>query len=283
MPVYNGERFVRPAIESILAQSFSDFEFLIVDDGSTDGTAGIVRGYGDSRIRLERFERNQGLSAALNFGIAHAAAPIIARQDADDRSHRERLAVQTALLKDQPDLVLAGSQARAIDEDSRVSGAVERPLEDLSIRWYALFDNPFIHSAVVFRRDAVQACGSFDARFDPFSQDYAMWWRLLQHGRVANLHDQLVDYRVNADSIIGRTAGAAGEYAANFVRIARELISRHVLEAYGQRGLQPDEAALVAGLVLGIDADALPRFLSIIDRMSSWFEEDHPGVRQSHD
>jgi hypothetical protein len=284
MPVFNGERFLRPAIESILAQSCPDFEFLIVDDGSTDGTAGIVRSYSDPRIRFERFERNRGLSAALNFGVAQAAAPIIARQDADDLSHPERLEVQLDLMTGNRDLVLAGSQARTLDESNRVIGDVRRPVDDLSIRWYALFDNPFIHTAVVFRRAAVLACGQFDAAFDPFSQDYAMWWRLMRAGRVVNLSDELVDYRVNAESIIGRIGESdAGEYSATFGRVVRELVTRHMLEAYGSRGLQPDEAALMSGFVLGIDAEALPRFLAIVDRLASWFEEEHPAVRQSRD
>lgn len=284
MPVYNGERHLRPAIESVLTQAFRDFEFLIVDDGSTDATADVVRTYDDPRIRLERFDRNRGLSAALNHGVALANGPLVARQDADDVSRPERLDAQIALMRAQPDLVLVGSQARKVDDAGRVIGTVNRPLEDLSIRWYALFDNPFIHTAVLVRRDAVRACGGFDPAFDPFSQDYALWWKVMRRGRVANVPEPLVDYRVNAGSIMGQLEAApAAAPVATFDRIMRELALGHLVEAYGDRGLSHDEAALLAGFVEGIDAAGLSRFLEVFSRLADWYERDHPVVRRDRD
>lgn len=284
MPVYNGERYLRPAIESVLTQTFRDFELLIVDDGSTDATVDVVRTYDDPRIRLERFDRNRGLSAALNHGVDLANAPLVARQDADDVSRPERLGAQMALMRAQSDLVLVGSQARKIDDAGRVIGTVNRPLEDLSIRWYALFDNPFIHTAVLVRRDAVRACGGFDPACDPFSQDYALWWKVMRRGRVANVPDPLVDYRVNAGSIMGQLEAApAAASLAKFDRIMRELALGHLVEAYGDRGLSHDEAALLAGFVEGIDAPELSRFLEVFSRLADWYERDHPAVRRDRD
>lgn len=284
MPVFNAERHLRAAIDSILSQTLRDFELLIVDDGSTDGSAAIVAGYDDSRIRVERFRENRGLSAALNHGLAQATSPLVARQDADDVSRPDRLAVQVAALRRDSGLALLGSQARALDEDGRTIGEVDRPLDEVSVRWYALLDNPFIHTAVIFRRDAAVQGGGFDAAFDPFSQDYALWWRILRGQRAENLRDRLVDYRVSASSIIGRTEAAhSSSYRTRFEAVVRQLVSRHLLEAYGDRGLSRDDAVLMAGFVLGIDAGDLPRFLDTLDRLAGWYQRDHPNAAGSHE
>src|ERR1044071_3871799 len=104
MAVYNGERHLAAAIDSILAQTFRDFELVIVDDGSTDGSRAIVEAYRDPRVRLVALERNQGLSHALNEGLRAAASPIVARQDADDLSEPHRLATQIDVMSARPDL-----------------------------------------------------------------------------------------------------------------------------------------------------------------------------------
>src|SRR5215831_13027957 len=113
LPVYNGEAYLPATIDSVLAQTYGRFELLIVDDGSTDRTTAIARAYDDPRVRVERFEANRGLSAALNRGLQVAAAPLIARQDADDVSRPDRLEAQVAFLRADDDVALLGSQARA--------------------------------------------------------------------------------------------------------------------------------------------------------------------------
>jgi hypothetical protein len=284
LPVYNGEAYLRTTIESLLAQTFEHFELLIVDDGSTDRTSAIATGYDDPRVRVERFETNRGLSAALNRGLQLATAPLIARQDADDISRPDRLAAQVAFLRAHPDVALVGSLARAIDEAGRPVQAIWRPVEDPSVRWYALLDNPFIHTSVVFRRDAAMASGGFDAAFDPFSQDYALWWRIMRRHRVANLPEPLVDYRVNPASIMGQAdQSPEGAQRTRFEGIVRQLVPRHVLEAYAERGLSADDAELMTGYVVGIPASDVLRFLSVFGRLLEWFERDHPGVRRSRD
>jgi glycosyltransferase involved in cell wall biosynthesis len=283
MPVHNGEAYLRPAIDSLLAQTFEDFELLIVDDGSTDRSAEIAGGYRDGRVRVERFERNRGLSAALNRGLELAAAPLVARQDADDLSRPDRLAAQVAVCRARPDVALVGSQARAVDAGGRMLRMVRRPTGDLGIRWYALLDNPFIHTSVMFRRDAAVACGGFNAAFDPFSQDFALWWRMMQRSRVENVDEPLVDYRVNAASIMGRIEdGEQSEHRSRFEAIARELVSTHLLQAYGSR-LSEEDAQLMSGFIIGIDAAAVDRFLTIFNRLLEWFQEEHPGARNSGD
>ncbi len=106
MPVRNGERFVRAAIASILAQTWSDFEFVIVDDGSTDGTAGVIASFADARIRVISNQSSEGLARALNRGLAAAQAPLVARHDGDDIAHSQRLETQLAFLRVNPAVVL---------------------------------------------------------------------------------------------------------------------------------------------------------------------------------
>src|SRR5258708_31795371 len=155
MPVFNGMRHVGAAVESILAQTYRDFELLVVDDGSSDRSLEIVRSYRDARIRVLVNERNLGLAASLNRGLSESRCALIARQDADDLSLPNRLERQVAVMRQRPELALLGTQASAIDVDGRPLKAVDRPIDEVSIRWYGLFDNPFVHTSVMFRRALV--------------------------------------------------------------------------------------------------------------------------------
>jgi hypothetical protein len=285
MPVFNGARYLRASIENVLAQSFRDFELIIVDDGSTDGTATIARSYGDPRVRLISHERNRGLSAALNHGLDAARAGLVARQDADDLSHPSRLATQYAFLSARPDVALAGSQAAAIDADGRRRAPIDRSLEHLSIRWYGLFDNPFIHTSVMFRRDVIRECGGFDAAFDPYSQDYALWIKVMRAHPVANLPERLVTYRVHESSIIGALEDDSRDdgYRTRFGGMIRSLVADQLLRDFGADGVSPDDARLMAGFVLGVPSQALPAFLSVFLRLLSLFRARHPTVSQSAD
>jgi glycosyltransferase involved in cell wall biosynthesis len=284
MPVHNGEAHLRPAIESLLAQTLSDFELIVVDDGSTDRSAEIAREYRDRRVRVECFKQNCGLSAALNHGLRVMSAPLVARQDADDVSRPDRLAAQVAVLHARPDVALIGSQARAIDGAGRTMRMVRRPIGDLSIRWYALVDNPFIHTSVMFRREAASACGGFSAAFDPFSQDFALWWRIMQRHHVENIDEPLVDYRVNPGSIMGRIEEAEETvHRSRFESIARELVSTHLLETFGTRGLSREDAMLMSGFIVGIDAAAFRRFLTVFQQVLLWFQDEHPDALRSRD
>lgn len=284
MPVFNAAAHLRAAIDSILGQTHKEFEFLIVDDGSTDRSAEIVASYHDARLRVERFERNRGLSAALNHGLHVASAPLVARQDADDVSNSSRLAAQLECFRRDTALVIVGSQARSIDERGAVIGHVNRPIEPASIDWYALVDNPFIHTAVMYRRSVALDCGGYDAAFDPYSQDYALWWRMIQRGAARNLRDRLVDYRVSPDSIIGRVeAGADATYRTRFEAVVTELVTRHAVEAFASRGLIVEDAQLLAGFVIGVDQAALDRFLEVFGRILSWYEAAHPKITANAD
>src|SRR5207245_2818112 len=147
MPVLNGGAFLRTAIESVLAQTLHDFELVIVDDGSTDGSRELAESFGDPRIVVIRNERRAGLAAALNVGLTRAAGEFAAGLDADDVAHPTRLRQQVDFLKRHPTVGIVGTRARLIDDSGATIGSVERGCDEVTIRWYNLFDNPFIHSS----------------------------------------------------------------------------------------------------------------------------------------
>lgn len=200
MPVYNGERYLREAIDSILAQSFSDFEFVIVDDGSTDGTGAILDGIDDPRLRVIANERNMGVTKTLNVGLEAVRGRYIARIDADDIAHPERLAEQVAFMEANPGVVLLGSGHVSVDDDGNEVERVARPMADAEFRWTALLYSPVIHPSVMFRADLT---GEGGLRYDEHAdaEDYDMWIRMLAAGEGARLGRPLVTWRRHAGAI----------------------------------------------------------------------------------
>ncbi|ABK45757.1 glycosyl transferase, family 2 [Magnetococcus marinus MC-1] len=203
MSVRNGERYLREAVQSLLNQSFGDFECIIVDSASTDATPVILQELAaqDGRIRLltvPDVKLNQ--SQALNLGLAAARGTWIARMDADDRSHPQRLAKQLAFLSDHPTVGLLGTACRVVDGSGTVQQKLSQPLDDLAIRWTWLCHNPFLHASVMFRRLLVDGRA---VRYDekaPFHSDYLLWGQLMQQMQVANLGACLVDQRDHGDN-----------------------------------------------------------------------------------
>ena len=195
LPVYNGQDDVCNAVDSILSQTYEDFELIIIDDGSKDNSFRILEGIHDSRIRLFRQE-NLGLAATLNRGIALAHGRFIARQDQDDLSHPARLAKQVAFMQANPEYALLGTAAEIWVGDHRTSRAHDHPIEYGVLCFDLLFNNPFVHSSVMLRRDAVVTIGGYT--MDPFRQppeDYELWSRMARGYHVANLADRLLVYR----------------------------------------------------------------------------------------
>jgi glycosyltransferase involved in cell wall biosynthesis len=207
MAVHNGIRYIDEAIGSILRQTFSDFEFLIVDDGSTDGTYEHIRACDDARIRLVRNDANLGLTRSLNRGLALARGTLVARQDADDVSHTDRLAAQVACLEQEQSVAILGTQARMIDASGRPVRAAPWPksTSDRAIRWQLIFDSPFVHASVMFRKDVVwSALGGYDETFTT-SQDFELWSRVAAAGHaMKNLPGVHMSFRVHHASISSR-------------------------------------------------------------------------------
>ena len=227
MAVHNGVRFVDEAIGSILRQSLSDFELLIVDDGSTDQTPGHIRAFGDPRIRCVRNDTNIGLTRSLNEGLGLARGAFIARQDADDISHPGRLSAQVDFLHRQPEVAVLGTQARMIDAGKRRVSVAPWPksTSNRAIRWQLIFDSPFIHSSVMFRKPVIAALGGYDDSFAT-SQDFELWSRVAAAGyEMRNLPDALLDFRVHEASVSSgyRLDGVAKLHAVLLDNLAVQL------------------------------------------------------------
>jgi glycosyltransferase involved in cell wall biosynthesis len=201
MPVYNGADYLSEAVDSILAQTLGDFEFIVIDDASTDETPRILAEYADPRLHIVTNPANLGLTRNLNSCIAMARGDLIARHDADDRSHPERFARQIAFLERNPDIAILGTQCRAVDSAGRPKrDRLKRPLWPGAVRWQSIIDNPFIHSTMMMRADVVKAEGGYDERFRT-SQDAELWSRILRRHGGANLADVLLDFRIHEKSV----------------------------------------------------------------------------------
>jgi glycosyltransferase involved in cell wall biosynthesis len=184
IPAYNRAALIGETLRSLLNQTLLAKEIIIVDDGSTDGTSECVAKFSDPRLRLIRLPTNQGLVAALNAGLHEARGKWIARQDADDRSRRDRLSKQALLISENPDTVLVYSQARLIDAQGLWRGRLRPPLEDSGLRWDFCFRNPIPHTSAVFPLClAREDLGGY--RTCKACEDYDLWSRLLRHGTRA--------------------------------------------------------------------------------------------------
>jgi Glycosyl transferase family 2 len=284
MPVLNGGAFLRTAIDSILAQTAPDLELLIVDDGSTDDSAALAEGIRDSRIVVIRNERTRGLPAALNIGLRRASGEFVARLDQDDVARPDRIERQVAVLRRDARLALIGSQARLIDQTGAAVGSVQRCLDEVTVRWYCLFDNPFIHSSVMFRRrEVVDELGGYDESLH-YAEDWDLWSRVMRRYAVRNLPDRLVDYRTWPASMMGAIESAPGHpKRAVFQGVVRAVIARHVEWTLGSAAASADDIEQMTRFVLGVPADHVDRFLSLFARLIGLFQARYPAAAASTD
>jgi glycosyltransferase involved in cell wall biosynthesis len=196
MSAYNDVRFLPESVESILAQTFGDFELLIIDDGSADGTRGYLDSLRDPRVRVLGNATNLGLTRSLNRGLDAAAGRFVARMDADDVALPERLARQVAFLRSNADVGVVGSSRVLIDERGRFVAHAPAAEDDLRIRWKCLLGNPFAHPTVMLRREVMERHGlRYDEAFRT-AQDYELWTRLLAVTSGVNLREPLLQYRL---------------------------------------------------------------------------------------
>ncbi len=200
MSAYNTEKYIAEAIESVLSQTMPDFEFIIIDDGSTDGTLNIIRSYNDQRIKLVS-RPNKGLVASLNEGLQLASAALIARFDADDVCYPDRLEKQLAFLQANKDYILVGGEADYMDEyGTELFRYTFAEYEDADIRATGFKSCPFIHSTVMYLKSAVLEAGGYDPRAITF-EDHLLWHKLAEYGKMKNLALPLIKVRFNPDSV----------------------------------------------------------------------------------
>lgn len=198
MSVFNGEKYLRNAVDSILSQTFADFEFIVIDDGSSDNGSEIIDSYQDPRIRFSRNEQNIGVTRTLNKGLKQARGEYIARMDCDDVSLPDRLVKQVAFMDSNPDMGACGTWALDIDQTGKVLGKRETPSGEKLDNFYWQ-STPIIHPSAMFR--FTQSGGPWYDETNPVAQDYELWLRIRAEQRLGNLAEYLLLYRVHDKSI----------------------------------------------------------------------------------
>lgn len=209
MPVYNGERYLPQAIESILGQTLRDFEFIILNDGSTDGTASLIERYArvDSRIRVYHQE-NRGLVVAINRLLALSQGAYVARMDADDISLPHRLEAQLSFLEANSSVAAVGGAIELISNLAAPSHTVRFPTSDHDIRRSLLHHNCIAHPAVMLRKEAVRAVGGYRGCL-LLAEDYDLWLRLAERFKLGNLLDSVLKYRIHPHQITSQSPDQA--------------------------------------------------------------------------
>lgn len=235
LPVYNAEKYIYDAISSILNQSFKDFELLIINDGSTDGSLKIIEQFNDDRITLINNETNLKLINTLNKGIALSKGEYIARMDADDICHIDRLKKQVAFMESNPDYILCGSWANIIDLDGSKKGTIKRIDQHDLLKVNMLFTTPFIHPTVLLRSNVfTKERYSLDALH---CEDLELWMRISEKygGKFHNIPECLLNYRIHDSNISVQHS----EFQENY---RKEIIKPFVERFIGK--MTDDEVAL---------------------------------------
>lgn len=212
LPVYNCDQYIFETIQSVLNQTFTDFELLIVDDCSTDKTVAIIKEFDDNRIQLTLKEKNTGYTDSLNYAISIAKGQYIARMDGDDICVSTRFEKQVAFLDANPNIILCGSAIQIIGTNT----VLRHPSNHEAIKVKLCFGTAFCHPSVMGRVEVFQA-NPYDKKYEP-AEDYDLWTRLVFQGQLANLEEVLLLYRVHdnqvstAKSEYQTTVGYASQY-----------------------------------------------------------------------
>ena len=256
MPVFNGEKYLSDSIESILNQTYNNFEFLIIDDKSVDNSIGIINNYKDSRIRLIECARNKGQTIRLNQGLNMANGKYIARIDQDDISMLQRLKKQIEFFENNSSIGLIGTKFILIDKDGKIVNKekVNHKIETnpIAIKWQLLWRQVIGHSTVMFRKKDALKCGGYDVKYT-FAQDYALWSLMSQYTEISQLDEVLTKYRIHDD--------------AQSVTISNEnreeeklLISKSNIESLIDREISLGDAKIIINATLGIKEITISEF-----------------------
>lgn len=248
MPVYNGEAHLSEAVESILAQSFSDFTFIAVDDASSDNSLAILHSYRDKRLRIIKNAYHRGITYALNQGLAIAEGEVIFRMDADDISHPQRFQRQFQFMREHPHIFACGADTDLIDDAGNRIGYRDTKKGDQPIK-IALFlgETSLPHPAVAIRASTVKQRALRYVERYPYAEDYEFWCRCSTFGTYENLPEPLLRYRHHSHSV------------SQAFKIQQRLSARQILTAHLRRlGLRPSPVELSCHMqfALGLGADA---------------------------
>jgi glycosyltransferase involved in cell wall biosynthesis len=258
MCVYNGDRYIKEAVQSILSQTYPSFEFIIVNDGSTDRSAAILSSFADPRIKIINNETNLGLIRSLNIGLDAARGELIARMDADDISDPRRFEKQVAFLDNNSDIGVCGTWLQIIGEKNLYTF----PLMHDEIKVALLGYNPVAHPSVMFRAKVLKLSGSYyDIRF-PGAEDYELWTRAIFATRFANIGETLLFYRKHNEQV---TQNKKEE-----VNITSQKIKINLLRAVE---IYPDERETMIHSFLFNDQFKELRITGILKEADDWMHK----------
>ena len=263
LPVYNGKEFLAEALDSVLRQTFRDFEVLVIDDASTDGSATVAEGFRDPRVRVVRHDQNRRLPATLNHGLDLARGDFVARMDADDVCLPARFARQVAFLDAHPDVVVCGTWVRLF------GAGAERvrtyPVSPEAVETFRFFHCPFAHPTVMIRRTWLE---ERRLRYDPAAvavEDFDLWTRLLPSARGANLPAALVRYRLHGASVTARDWTAMEDNSARVLRAAL-------------REIRPDVSEEEVRFHRQVAMAEFPPDVASLRRAGNWLEQIAPAL-----
>jgi glycosyltransferase involved in cell wall biosynthesis len=264
MPIYNSERYVRYALESILDQRYIDFELLIIDDCSTDGSAEVLQSYDDSRIRIMTNAQNIGLTRSLNKGLRYARGEYVARLDSDDIALPMRLQKQATYLDQHPEVGLVATGVELIDERGRATGSHVPHLSSERIYHFLIFYNCIFHSSVMFRLEVAKNLGGYDEAFE-LAEDADLWYRISRISRIAMCDEILTKLRDHPSSIsnkhkIEQDRVALQIYARNLVDLMQQPVDLKKLICFHNEGF-------VARRPLVINAESLVELTEVYKRI----------------
>jgi len=278
MPVYNSERFLSEAVESILRQSFSNFELIIIDDGSTDASWEKIQSIQDSRIVRLQNEKNSGIMASFMKGLAAARGEYIANMDSDDISTPERFAAQYNYLEKHPEVAVLGTPIQYMQEDgSKLENFWRPPAGPMVIRWTLFFENALANPTAIMRK---QSLGFFykEPPITLYSFDYEMWLKLAETSAIANLEQPMLFYRMHSTSYSNTNLKK--------LRLEDITIKNMAMEKFLGKSIGEDVIRMIAHPEPGKD-DLADRTLEVLIRFRSKFltsfspgHQDYAGLHE---
>lgn len=218
MTVFNGEDFVEAAIDSCLNQTHTNFELIIIDDGSSDSTIKIIRSFKDYRIKIFINDINRGQSYSRNLGIIKSSGEYIAVMDSDDVAYPERLDTQLKYLESNPEISLCCSYADIIDENNLITGQRKLSIDENVLKLKLLFECPIIHPTVMWRKSDFIDNNLWYDEFFVYAQDYELWSRALNYLKLGVIKESLIKFRFNHRNSISNSKRKLQDKYAGIIR-----------------------------------------------------------------
>ncbi|KQT33879.1 hypothetical protein ASG22_17415 [Chryseobacterium sp. Leaf405] len=278
LPAFNAEKYLSDAVDSILSQSYTDFELLIINDGSSDSTKDIILGYNDKRIRYIENERNLGLIETLNKGILLSKGKYIARMDADDICDLSRFEIQIDFMEKNTEYIICSSSRKEFTENISQYHLSMLPVDNISIRIHSVFSTPFTHPAVMFRSDIIKENNLFFEKDFKYAEDYQLWIKILQYGKGYNFKLPLLYYRNTPNSQTNVGASQIEDRKKTISNIQQLALKQHNI-VLNQKELDFIYILSLSEKIRNIDFEIFPVefIISFFKKLYAELEVSYPG------